>query len=529
MVFKRIILFLFLSGLPIAIQAQSFIKFCQGWIGGEMIELQKGKYLMCGTNELVDSGVNRFHVQFNLLDSLGNITDSSYYRIPLIGKDTFYEGAENSMDHSMCIFNGHVLHGLVMKKNHDFEKDAIVEMDDSLKYPVKITEITLLGGRTQPMEMLPVSNNRLIISGMTLSKNKDAVFYWLMEMDSNLNVRWTRSYPCYGCFATPQKILKIPGGYLLASENADEYSGGVPGYYSDFVSRLDSTGVPLWNINFATRTISSNNLQIAPSSDGNFIACWNRLFYRGWLNNPNGIAQYLDTTHIMLAKFDLNGHILKQRDLFEYMHLTYGIDTLTAYENTDMTVASDGSVVVTGSIYVGQMLDFVMDIDSALNIKWFHAYDMLPANKDSLDDQYFHSIKTTSSGNFILAGEYTSFPSPIFPQGIQSAVAIMLDKNGCLKDNCGIVGIKEVDMPFVSQSELTVYPDPATDKIYLRSCLQRWENAGYTITNSLGQPVLNGKYSDGIAINLLPSGMYHLQAHTVSNPTQQYYASFIKK
>lgn len=527
---KRCILIylLFIAGL-IDCHAQPFITFCKGWEADVMLEERlRHDFLLYGTNAAIDKdNINRFHLQFSRLDTFGNVLSDWFFRIDTLGKDTFYEGAESSPTHPICYFNNYVITGALLLKTSDNYKTVLLELDSSLKKPIKVKDVTNWGGYTWIMEMLPVSANKLIVSGLTENGDKTNYYCWISELDSNLNIKWTRYYGNNVSFAAPNKILPLDDGYLLAVEYATEYSQGLAGYYKDYVMKLDTLGSQQWNINFSTKTLSANNIEISPTNGGSFIACWNKLLWRGTLFR-DFTAQYVDSSALMLAKFDRSGNILQQKNLFDFMHATYGLDTFCEFENTDMTMANDSSVVVTGDFWIDHQYCYIIDIDKDLNVKWFHAYDMDPANVDSMLFQHFHSVRTTSNGDFIIGGEYASAPSSIFPQGTQSAVAIMLDKNGCLKDNCGLVGIREVDMMLNRVDKIIVYPNPARDRIYLNAENSVIHNEPYTIINGLGQIVAYGKYSNGIDISVLHSGLYHLRLQTKEAQTPTY-ASFIKE
>jgi hypothetical protein len=72
--------------------------------------------------------------------------------------------------------------------------------------------------------------------------------------------------------------------------------------------------------------------------------------------------------------------------------------------------------------------------------------------------------------------------------------------------NCS-VGIKTNDL---FSNEISFFPNPATDKIYLTGESINLKNEQVLITNTLGQIVLKQSYSNEIDINTLAKGIYFL-------------------
>ena len=73
-------------------------------------------------------------------------------------------------------------------------------------------------------------------------------------------------------------------------------------------------------------------------------------------------------------------------------------------------------------------------------------------------------------------------------------------------------------------SNLTLYPNPVLDKLYLETSEQNWN---YQILNLQGQLILKGNYEDNIEVSQLPSGIYFLQ---LSREDEMYRAvKFVKE
>jgi hypothetical protein len=73
-------------------------------------------------------------------------------------------------------------------------------------------------------------------------------------------------------------------------------------------------------------------------------------------------------------------------------------------------------------------------------------------------------------------------------------------------------------------SNLTLYPNPVQDKLYLETTEQNWK---YQILNLQGQYLLEGKYQKNIEVEQLPSGIYFIQ---LSREGEKYRAiKFVKE
>ena len=96
----------------------------------------------------------------------------------------------------------------------------------------------------------------------------------------------------------------------------------------------------------------------------------------------------------------------------------------------------------------------------------FHRQHVVIKDNDVQDSRLSNAydLTQTSDGGFLIAGEYFSPPSTMFPSGIQSGVVIKLDEYGCLEPDCQLVGVEEQ-----TKHSFKLYPNPASDVVELNS------------------------------------------------------------
>jgi len=124
----------------------------------------------------------------------------------------------------------------------------------------------------------------------------------------------------------------------------------------------------------------------------------------------------------------------------------------------------------------------------------------------------------------MLTGEYRSFNGSLFPQGIQSSLAIKTDSCGCFEsEGCNDHCADTYAEYFVTMSEASVYPNPASDKITVSFDYQGGETEfEYKIYSLDGKAMQSGTFREQfenlsvapqcpLSVYDLPSGCYMIQ------------------
>jgi len=150
----------------------------------------------------------------------------------------------------------------------------------------------------------------------------------------------------------------------------------------------------------------------------------------------------------------------------------------------------------------------LMKLDYYGEGQWIRRYRCFP---EDTEDNYtmLECITQTSDNGFVLAGEFQSDPSELFPQHIQSAVLFKVDSCGCLEEDCDNSSVEN----FIYHIKPEIFPNPSSDIIKVNISKElKDKNIDYKIYNLQAQIVKSGNelYSDYMTINIsdLRSGIY---------------------
>ena len=77
------------------------------------------------------------------------------------------------------------------------------------------------------------------------------------------------------------------------------------------------------------------------------------------------------------------------------------------------------------------------------------------------------------------------------------------------------------------KNEIKIYPNPASNELYISSEQNEFQNSEIEITNTLGQVVFKLPFAKEIDVSKLANGFYNLK---IASPSKQiYYSKFIKE
>jgi hypothetical protein len=161
-----------------------------------------------------------------------------------------------------------------------------------------------------------------------------------------------------------------------------------------------------------------------------------------------------------------------------------------------MRQLNNGDVVVAGSRYATIWLEpngdtsalaygSLVKINANGNILWAKKYTSpLP---DTLIYRLY-DMRSTADGGFVFVGEATDNIYAPQTNPIQRAWIVKVDSNGCMGNNdpqCWKVGVNESGE---STKEISVYPNPAHDKVYTKTTLA--SDGSITIYDISGKQLL---------------------------------------
>lgn len=126
-----------------------------------------------------------------------------------------------------------------------------------------------------------------------------------------------------------------------------------------------------------------------------------------------------------------------------------------------MQKLEDGNIFISGTNGADGLL---LKITNEGNVIWHRGHSLYDETNNPTIAQFthFYNVTPTSDGGYMAAGQYDSTPSDIFPQAIQTAIAVKIDEFGCLEPGCQLIdGLEEIILGL--QDAMKIYPNPVQD------------------------------------------------------------------
>ncbi|MEO8148442.1 MAG: T9SS type A sorting domain-containing protein [Bacteroidia bacterium] len=282
--------------------------------------------------------------------------------------------------------------------------------------------------------------------------------YGYLKIDSNGNELWHKYNNMY--WGVNDAALDFDGGFVTC--------GGDDAAKPYVFVRLDSNGNELWHRNYGHNPCIGNcyfaALCVAQTSDSNYLF--------GVMGN--GVQLYKIRRS--------NGGKIWSKDYFNWN-----------WNGTNVYHQINGIVNLGNDTFVCTTEKFYMAIDENGDTLWTKPY---PFNSTSINN---FIVKKTSDNGLIFFGYFGRPPT-------QGSVVCYFktDING----NIQTTGILDVISP---SGNLEVYPNPATDKLYINAgTMINEKKLVFSLTDLQGRSVLNGQYeaSTPIDVSALPGGIY---------------------
>jgi hypothetical protein len=152
---------------------------------------------------------------------------------------------------------------------------------------------------------------------------------------------------------------------------------------------------------------------------------------------------------------------------------------------------------------------------------WMKHYIPLNWNAERVKVAKFFDVKTTPDGNIIAVGEvYDDSLKGLFPW------ILHLDKDGCLVPGCDMIsGAESLNHSNAEANRFDVYPNPASDQLYLLSRTSASEPYILQLVAQNGEILRQTKlwaekeYQYSLSMDQLPAGSYYL---VLKSPTGNY-------
>jgi hypothetical protein len=210
-----------------------------------------------------------------------------------------------------------------------------------------------------------------------------------------------------------------------------------------------------------------------------------------------------------LCSFSIDGNKGEEKYLNQFLRWkTNSNDNIFNGNNSDISWDKNNNVYITGNYEWKNNYGYLLKIKPDLTPAWFRSYNILPDNKPSNGwvQNFPYTITRTSDKGFLLTGEYNSTPSQLFPKGTQQGMVIKVDSLGCLEGGCDLKdGIPQWKAPNAGIG-LKVYPNPASEKIFIR----------YNVPNS-ETIKLRLRISDLTGRNIISKELHNRKGYTEVN------------
>lgn len=346
-------------------------------------------------------------------------------------------------------------------------------------------------GNEAAVDNLKSSDGNIVIFGQNCTQGipiQDCN-YFLMKLDSNLNVLWTNSYT-YGStyFENPTAFVETEDkGFLLF------------GYTGKYISQNDL--IRNW---YLVKTDSVGNKQ------------WQKIYNLNDFQSGFGITKALDGNYLLSGSVEtiITGGVKETQGWLMKISPTgdkiwekiYGSERRDYFRQAIVNV--DSSIVVMGyqtseRLTVNDADAWLVKFDKNGNKIWDRFYNNYSPLRHEHPSDLVYKMEITEDKGFIMVG-WSDNPDLLNPT--QDVWLLKVDSFGCLVPGCQGVGI---DGKRISTEEVIIFPNPAVDHINLK---HREKIKYYQILDAQAKVVQKGSYSEeGIQLNVeLAKGAYLL-------------------
>lgn len=383
--------------------------------------------------------------------------------------------------------------------------DYFAYIDSNIQRDVFLIKINLQGdtlltktislgtGDELPRKIIKTNDNGYAIVGQACNQNITNCDYFLIKLDSNLNVEFSNRYS-YNLTSFEQ-----PAGVIQMADSAFYLFGNTTSVVDEecaYLIKIDKNGNRIWQKKYGFDGFRKFGISFHKFKTG--------LLLNIVVDNNSGDA--------LLMNIDTSGTIIWQKN--------YGGNGSDQLYN--ILILNDNSILVVGGSQsfkgTNDNVGWFLKMNSNGDTLWQRVYSSINIPDITSDNATLFDIKPSQDGFIILGNAYRKGVSPIE----QDVWLLKVDSMGCLYQNCIIP--TGVDVEEKEIQELIIYPNPASNKIAIQS------NTSYNhfcILNLYGQQILEGDLqANEINISELSKGLFILK---LANNKEYVQVRFIKE
>ena len=405
-----------------------FFEFVEGWRNNGCYEFNN-EYIFMGLQ--IAGGLSEHELIFNHLDFTGDLVNQQSFFV-----DSTLSTSSRNSAYMYEFINDSILIGAGVVRI-----EATNQLKGALyKHNILSNQTTLLQTYSQDVEtkffLLKYANDStLFVSGHLEDGNFGDMSLYNLNLQGE--IRWFQSWGCGGlCTMTPKQVITHSNEssvYVLG----EEYDNSFQTFYerlSTVLIKTDSMGQEEWRVypgdeeNFWIQ--SGGILEL---DDGILLSYTDVKYY-----DSDGEWHFNDENTIHLEKYSLDGELLWEHNFYESIPNNENSPYQYLYEIFQIQELQDGNVLISGTDgFDGLLLKISDDGD----VIWKRSHAIYDENNNPTIAQFthFYNVTPTSDGGFMVAGQYDSTPSDVFPGGIQTAIALKVDEYGCLEPGCQLV------------------------------------------------------------------------------------------
>jgi hypothetical protein len=244
--------------------------------------------------------------------------------------------------------------------------------------------------------LIQTSDGGYAITGYTRSFGAGEWDVYVVKLDANGNLQWTKTIGGKGWDVGNSLIQTSDGGYAITGLTQSFGAGGADVY----VVKLDASGNLQWTKTFGGKN-DDGGISLVQTSDGDYaIAGSTRSFGAG-------------EADVYVVKLDANGNLQWTKTIGGKKHDV----------GSSLIQTSDGGYAITGatkSFGAGEADVYVVKLDAKGNLQWTKTIGGKSADGG-------RSLIQTSDGGYVIAGSTTSFGAGWINVDVY---VVKLDKNG---------------------------------------------------------------------------------------------------
>jgi len=255
-----------------------------------------------------------------------------------------------------------------------------------------------IGGKDEDLSfsLIQTSDGGYAIAGATKSFGAVVVDVYVVKLDANGNLQWTKTIGRIGAHVGASLIQTSDGGYAIAGVTISSGAGELDVY----VVKLDANGNLQWTKTIGGKNWEEGNSLIQTSDGGYAITGSTESFGAGGAD-------------VYVVKLDANGNL----------QWTKTIGGPKGEGGRSIIQTSDGGYAITGatkSFGAGGEDVYVVKLDANGNLQWTKTIG-------GENNDWGNSLIQTSDGGYVIAGYTTSFGA-----GEADVYVVKLDANGNL-------------------------------------------------------------------------------------------------